>query len=320
MINPFFHSEERRLRSLLRILFFLFLFGITAGLPSFLPYASLEYIVRGVAIVGLVFIFYRYVDLRAWREAGMQLNRVWFQECLAGIGIAALTMALIFLTEWGSGGIEFTGFGWERREGMQWMLPVAVFFIQMLSVGVYEEVMSRSYLIPNIAEGFTFGPITPKTGAIIGVLLSSMLFGLMHATNPNASFTAVLNIFFAGVMLAVPYLITGRLALSVGIHFSWNFFQGGVFGFRVSGLEVKHSIIQVVQQGPNWWTGGAFGPEAGLIGLLGILFITLLTLGYLKRKEHPLQISEIFTTPFAERAAYPGISPGPADPQDEAEG
>ncbi|HBQ58950.1 MAG TPA: CPBP family intramembrane metalloprotease domain-containing protein, partial [Balneolaceae bacterium] len=168
------------------------------------------------------------------------------------------------------------------------------FFVRMISVGFYEELMTRGYLIPNITEGFTLGKITPQKATIIAITVSSALFGIMHAGNPNSSVTAVINIFLAGVMLAVPFVLTGRLALSIGIHFSWNFFQAGIFGFRVSGLEVRSSLIQIQQGGSDWWTGGAFGPEAGVIGILGILLILATTLLYLKWSGKKLEFSDQF--------------------------
>lgn len=301
MQNPFFNSEENRLRSLFRVLLFIFLFVFMMVIPSLIPYTALDYIGRSILTLGLFYIMFRYVDGRPWSFSGLNLDRTWFMECAAGIVIAAVAMGLIFLTLWQTGGLEITSFSWNRSGESFWLIPLLIFFVQMASVGFYEEVMARGYLLPNITEGFTLGNITPQKAAIIAVIISSALFGLGHAGNPNANITAVVNILLAGVMLAVPFIITGRLGLSIGIHFSWNFFQGGIFGFRVSGMEVRNSLIQIQQGGPDWWTGGSFGPEAGLIGVLGILLILGLTLLYLKQTGVKLEYAELFSNTFTEQ-------------------
>jgi membrane protease YdiL (CAAX protease family) len=300
MNNPFYNNEEQRLRSFFRILLFIFLFVLAVGVPAFIPVTALEYVLRGVLVLGIYFVVVRYVDRRQWSFSGLKLSKQWWLECLAGAVIAAFVMGLIFLTEWFSGGLEITGFGWERNGSTFWLIPLLVFLVQMMSVGFYEEVMARGYLIPNITEGFTIGNITPQKAAIIAVILSSSLFGLMHAGNPNATLTAVLNIVLAGVMLAIPFVITGRLALPIGLHFGWNFFQGGIFGFRVSGMEFRNSLIQVQQGGPDWWTGGSFGPEAGFIGILGILLILGISLLYLKYSGVEIAFNKLFTDTFKE--------------------
>lgn len=300
MKNPFFSNEEQRLRSLFRIILFLFLFSFGVALPSIIPLTVLQYAVTSIFSLLLYYVMFRFVDQRPWRYSGLILNKPWLKEFFAGTVIAAFIMGIIFLTIWQSNGLEINGFGWERNGQQYWLIPVSVFFIQMLSVGFYEEVLSRGYLIPNIKEGFTMGTITPFKATLISVILSSALFGLGHAANPDASLTAVFNILLAGIMLAIPFILTGRLAMSIGLHFSWNFFQGGIFGFRVSGLEIRNSIIQIQQKGPDWWTGGTFGPEAGLTGVLGILLIIVFSVIYLRYSGVELKSSNLFILPFED--------------------
>ncbi|MDZ7808655.1 MAG: CPBP family intramembrane glutamic endopeptidase [Gracilimonas sp.] len=300
MKNPFFNAEEQRLRSLFRVLLFLFLFSFGVALPSIIPFSALKFVAISLLTLALYYIMFRFVDQRSWSHSGLIIDKVWVKELFAGIVIAAFVMGVIFLLIWQTEGLEINGFGWERNGQKFWLIPISVYLIQMVSVGFYEEVLSRGYLIPNIKEGFSIGNITPFKATIISIFISSTLFGIAHAANPDASYTAVFNILLAGIMLAIPYIITGRLALSIGLHFSWNFFQGGVFGFRVSGMEIRNSIIQIQQNGPEWWTGGAFGPEAGLVGILGILTIILLTLGYLRYTGVGLSVAELFQLPYSD--------------------
>lgn len=304
MRNPFFNAEEQRLRSLFRVILFLFLFSFGVALPSMIPFTALQYVGISLFTLALYYVMFRYVDQRSWKHSGLILTRNWIKELLAGILIAATVMGVIFLIIWQTDGLEVNGYGWERNGQKYWLIPVSVFFIQMVSVGFYEEVLSRGYLIPNIKEGFSTGKITPFRATLIGIFLSSALFGIAHAANPDASLTAVLNILLAGIMLAIPFIITGRLALSIGIHFSWNFFQGGVFGFRVSGMEIRNSVIQIQQKGPDWWTGGAFGPEAGLAGVLGIISIIVLSLIYLHYSGVKIKPENLFNLPYSE---YKGL-------------
>jgi hypothetical protein len=129
--------------------------------------------------------------------------------------------------------------------------------IVYVAVGYYEELLSRGYHLQNLADGLNLP---------LGLMLSSAVFSVAHLTNPGAKLLSVIGIFAAGFFLAYGWLRTRQLWIPIGLHIGWNFFQGTVFGFPVSGLGGFHLIRQTVA-GPEVVTGGAFGPEAGLAGL-----------------------------------------------------
>jgi hypothetical protein len=138
-------------------------------------------------------------------------------------------------------------------------------------VGWQEELLARGYWLQNLAEGLN---------PIWAVLISSVLFALGHLLNPNVSWNAILGLVFAGIFLAYGYLRTRQLWLPIGLHIGWNFFEGTVFGFQVSGLTEMPQLIRQVVQGPELVTGGLFGPEAGLVVLPAMALGVLLIFGY----------------------------------------
>ena len=116
-------------------------------------------------------------------------------------------------------------------------------------------------------------------------MFSSLLFGMFHLGSPNASMVSTLNIVLWGILFGAAYLLTGSLAIPIGVHISWNLFQGNVFGFPVSGVTFPAdtvTFISIDQTGPELWTGGAFGPEAGLLGFFAIILGILLVVGWIR--------------------------------------
>ena len=95
------------------------------------------------------------------------------------------------------------------------------------------------------------------------------MFAVRHLGNPNTTWISTLGIFLAGIFLAYGWVRTKQLWISLGLHAGWNFFEGTVFGFPVSGFKSFPLIKQTVE-GPEWITGGDFGPEAGFVVILAI--------------------------------------------------
>lgn len=222
----------------------------------------------------------RFLDKRPFADFGLKLDGSWWLDFGFGLLLGALLMVFIFLVERMAGWVTVTGTFVTSNPAMPFLLIIAAQVVIYFCVGIQEELFSRGYQLTNLAEGLNnIKGIGPAGAIIIATLLSSMVFGALHITNPNATLVSTINLIFAGVFLAAGYLLTGRLAIPIGLHMTWNFFQGNVFGFPVSGTGHGATFIDIAQSGPTAWTGGAFGPEAGLIGIIAmVLGIALMAL------------------------------------------
>jgi hypothetical protein len=202
-------------------------------------------------------------------------------------------MTLVFAVELALGWVVVTGTLAPRGSFLSGFLAVCVLFIV---VGVQEELLARGYLLTNVCEGLV-GWLGTTGATAVAVLLSSVVFGALHLGNPNATVVSGLSISLAGVMLAVGYVLTDDLAIPIGLHVTWNLFQGAVYGFPVSGLGLDVAVVAVSQRGPELWTGGAFGPEAGLLGVAAILLGTLAIVGYVRLRYRSLSVHPSLSVP-----------------------
>lgn len=291
----FWNPDERRLRALLRLLVvFALLSGAGVALrasglfahrwgPGFLVvWAGTRVMVTVLAI----WLVGGLVDRRGLRGFGLTLDRGFLADLGFGLALGGALMGLVFVGEWGAGFLVVTGTLESGIPGVTFFQAIWVPAFVFLCVGIYEELLFRGYLLLNLAEGLAFDRLGgPRGGMVLACLLSSAVFAAGHAGNPNASWISTVNIGVAGVFLALGFLWTGRLALPIGLHVTWNFFQSSVFGFPVSGLTLGTSVLGIEQRGPEVWTGGAFGPEAGLAGLLAMLLGSVLTLAWCRRRS-----------------------------------
>ncbi|HEX3073815.1 MAG TPA: CPBP family intramembrane glutamic endopeptidase, partial [Ignavibacteriales bacterium] len=147
------------------------------------------------------------------------------------------------------------------------------------------------YHLINITEGIYHPSIGIQLAVYFAVIISSSVFGIGHLGNPGATWVSTVNIILAGVLLAVGMVFTKQLGISIGLHISWNFFQGNIFGFAVSGTTVNFSLINIRTTGSELFTGGAFGPEAGLVGVFAMLMGIALILFYIKARYGRLDLN-----------------------------
>ena len=293
----FYNDAERRLRAPWRLGLQLALLS-AVGVPLYLLFGPLAlhpfwspvlFLVKALVVVFSLVVAARFLDHRRFRDLGLRLNRRWFLDFGFGFFLGALLMAGIFLVERAAGWIEVTS-TFQSTGPLPFAVSVLFMLVVFGLVGFYEEAFSRGYGLKNLAEGLNLSFLGPRRAVMLAWVLSSLFFGIGHAMNPHASWVSTLGVTAAGLLLGLGYVLTGRLGISIGLHFSWNFFQGNVFGFPVSGRDFGVSFLGVSQGGPGIWTGGAFGPEAGLLGFSACLLGGLLVLVWVRGVYGPLRI------------------------------
>lgn len=299
-LNIFWDSSQRRLRLvprlLLYVLFYLlsFLgFSVLVNLTGTFSLTS-SLIASGIIEAGLTLLVVwstgKLLDRRPFTDFGFQFNRGWLKDLCFGLALGAALMTAIFLFEWVMGWVSIVEFFGTNT--MYSFVPTRAFFwsqffqalIFYFLVAFSEELFFRAYPFINLLEGFQKIKIKREWAAWLAAVLTSAVFGLAHVGNPHATWISTLYIFLAGIMLSIGFIYSGQAALSIGLHFTWNFFQGVIFGFPISGTVSPANLIRIEQHGAELLTGGSFGPEAGLVGVIAMLLGILLIYIYLKRR------------------------------------
>ncbi|MFA6542308.1 MAG: type II CAAX endopeptidase family protein [Bacteroidota bacterium] len=214
-------------------------------------------------VTAATWITLRFVDKRPFISIGLTFRAPAAKELSIGLLFGAGMMSLIFAIEFVSGmvHIEFRSLTVQQQLGI--FFNSAFLYIV---VGYGEELLFRGYILQVLAEGTT---------RLISALFFGVLFAFAHAKNPNASLFGLINVGLAGIWLAAAYYKTNALWLPIGMHISWNFFQGFVFGFPVSGTTSEtEQISKAVQTGAEWITGGTFGPEGGALATAMLVIST----------------------------------------------
>ena len=230
-------------------------------------FGDIAYYSKALIAVPVLLLGAGVFERRSFKEVGFAPRHIW-RSILLGLGISASVMGVTTLV--------LVLAGWyhvqDVRDGVRCIVGVLFSgFLLYFVIALLEEVIFRGILFRLLERGL---------GSWLALAISALIFGWFHIGNPGASWISSAAIALeAGVTLAAAYMLTRNLWLCIGLHWGWNFFEGTVFGYSVSGTT--HSVlIQSYTTGPSLWTGGEFGPEAGLITVLlsVLLFSTLLVL------------------------------------------
>lgn len=214
------------------------------------PSKSIQHMMA-LAIAGFaVYIGYaHFVEQRAVSELALPgMGRELGMGMLIGAGLYTACVLILMVL------------GIYRIEGfnpVSFMVPAIA---MALSSGVFEELLFRGVLLRSVEAWF---------GTWAALVVSALVFGLLHLLNPEGTMEGALFIAVeAGILLGAAYMLTRRLWMSMGFHFAWNYTQSGIFSGIVSGNDAEQGLIKASINGPELLTGGSFGIESSILALL----------------------------------------------------
>lgn len=197
---------------------------------------------------------------------GLVPDRRWLRELGIGAGFGIATALLAVAMIWLVGGVRL------ELDPARSPATLAYGVYAFVFVALFEELLFR---------GFVFQRLVAGVGARVALVAMGLLFATGHWDNPGMQGAtlvwATTELFLGAVLLGMAYLRTRSLAMPVGIHFGWNWALGHLLGFGVSGFEQAGWFRPLLQDGPEWVTGGRFGPEASVFAVIvDVLLILVL--------------------------------------------
>ena len=222
-----------------------------------------------VFIIVLVVIFCRFIERRPIASMGLSFSRRSLAQYALGLGVGLALMSVTFLILYATRAIEVTG-------GTFTPVLIILYLFAFLIQGAAEEVLLRGYFMVSV---------TNTASPLIAVLFSALVFSMLHVANVGVSALGVLNIFLFGILLGFIVFRTHSLWLAMALHGIFNFVEGNVFGFSVSGIVTGQSLLGTVTlDGRTLTHGGAFGPEGGA-ALTVVLLIAIAVFLLLPQKK-----------------------------------
>jgi membrane protease YdiL (CAAX protease family) len=232
-------------------------------------------------------IFRLFIDRRSLMSLGLEFDG-YLTEAVTGLLMGPALLGIVALLLLFSGHLEWTDI---VLDGNQLFISLGL----MMLIAFSEELVFRGYILGNLLD--TLAPdsrtdtagrhngLSASTGKWIALSISAVLFAAFHFTNPGIHTLAFVNLFLAGMLLGINYIYTRNLWFSFLFHLSWNFFQGPLLGFRVSGLNLP-SLLQAEPRGDLFITGGEFGLEGSILNTAVSLTALLVLAWAFGRKYH----------------------------------
>lgn len=330
MKEIFWNEGERRLRVFWRFLIVAGSYVVITRLSNHLgdsAFTNLDSetvvlaanIIELALIVGLLFLAAHFIDKRPFSAYGLKLRRgYWWLDFGVGVLIiAALFTLVLFAASWVGWARFEQGLG--QRENVLLLISFTRPLLGILVEAVTLELFYRGYLVTNLGEGFNFanGLLDPfvdaahnldfgfanfrvnqalfqnlnyKLGGGIAWILSSLLFTFARVGDVTPTMTLLSDLLKGGILLALAFILTRQLGMSVGMSFGWGFMRSHIFGFHVRGLVVvETSLYAVLLSGPELITGGDQGFEGSLLAVIILAVGGVLVSGWVKARSQRIK-------------------------------
>lgn len=252
--------------SIIKIIVGFIAIGLTIGITELIlvPFLAFNKDINHliIAVITAVMVLLAYVYLYRFYENRkvIEVNgKGVFKSLLSGILLGGLLQSLTIFIMYLNGYFSIVSIN-----SLIFILPALT---MAFSSAITEEVLFRGILFRLVEE---------KLGSYLALLISGLIFGLMHYSNPNSSLDAALGLAIqAGLLLGAAYIYSRNLWFPIAVHFAWNFTQSGIFGASTSGLSFGKSLLTTTIEGSELITGGQFGPEGSIQATLFCLAATI---------------------------------------------
>lgn len=210
------------------------------------------------------------LEHRPFSDLGLSVSGRHARGLWYGLLVAAILYAIGFGLTYALGDIEITGFHFDPTN----LLGSFVFF---LLVALFEEILVRGYILGHLLH--------TRLNRFLSLFISAALFALLHIFNPEVALFPMINLTLAGMMLGASYLYTKNLCFPISLHLFWNWIQGPILGYRVSGNDFMSSMLTLRFPEENAVNGGAFGFEGSLLCTILIITLTIMIIWWGEKRE-----------------------------------
>ncbi|WP_420579940.1 type II CAAX prenyl endopeptidase Rce1 family protein [Reichenbachiella sp.] len=285
-IKKIFFNANDKVRIIWRFLSFILVYillsapfqiGVREFVEPGLLRSSLNRVFSLLGTVGSIYVQVRYIDRSSFHKYGLKLESPWMKEFFIGCGIASLQLTLFFITMYALGYLDIVDYLVTSSAEHSFAAGFITELITNISASIGEEIMFRAFIFYVLFESLSLVVKNRMTSAVVTCVFASQLFGFAHYGNDGATLYSSINLGFDALTICLPFLLTCRLGMSIGMHFSWNITQAAIFGFANSGHIPKASIISSSMP-DNIWTGGDFGPEGSVLLIVMDIIAVLLIL------------------------------------------
>lgn len=222
------------------------------------------------ALILLIYIFRKLIDRKSIFSLGFSIKDK-AKDILAGFLVASGLIGGGTLILYAFGYVNFTNFQFNFQSTL-------INFLIFIIVALNEEIYIRGYILNNLMTSMN---------KYFALILSSIIFILMHSFNFNISAIPTLNLFLAGILLGISYIYTKNLWFPISLHLFWNFIQGPILGYKVSGQKTK-SLLTINQVGNDSIHGGEFGFEGSIVCTI-LIVLAIIGIMYYFRKNNTTQ-------------------------------